>query len=323
MFAYHFTVGDCWLVCMSLIADLSKDPFTSEKARDYDPISIDLYIKDHPVLIFITKDQQSTADHKRRTPKHSYVDIPTHAAQSQPPILECITDSRNRSCPASSPDSYLRLIATLPEKAVISCQAAPFGSALGGLMAPVPTYEVPPAPPHSAQERLPQPAQLYSPPTPQLPGHPAAVRNPNRSLGPAFVSALPAPVIAVKKFDPMMATIKTAQGRQEAMPKFLNCCRLLTHHDPTMVLVGTKVGQPLATPANVFPRQPSQHFLHDVLGSLTLSPTGYIPSFYNYVDALLSRCGILVKSAYAKSFFTADRIRALFSIESLARSHQT
>jgi hypothetical protein len=75
----------------------------------------------------------------------------------------------------------------------------------------------------------------------------------------------------------MMAMIKTAQGRQEAKPEFLNCCRILTHHNPTMVLVDATTGKPSATPANLFPRQPSQHFLRDVLGSPTSSPTGYTP----------------------------------------------
>jgi hypothetical protein len=74
------------------------------------------------------------------------------------------------------------------------------------------------------------------------------------------------------------------------------------------VLVNAATVKPLATLANLFPCQPSQHFLRDMLGSLTLSPTGVIPNFYNYVDVLLSHRSILVKSAYAKSFFTADRI---------------
>jgi hypothetical protein len=56
MFAYHFTMGDCWPIHMSPVGDLIKDPFTLEQAWDYDPLSIDLYIEDHPILVLITKD---------------------------------------------------------------------------------------------------------------------------------------------------------------------------------------------------------------------------------------------------------------------------
>jgi hypothetical protein len=50
---------------------------------------------------------------------------------------------------------------------------------------------------------------------------------------------------------------------------------------------------------------------------------GYVPNFYNYVEALLSRRGILIESAYAKRFFNSDLIRALFLVKSWAMSPQT
>jgi hypothetical protein len=46
-------------------------------------------------------------------------------------------------------------------------------------------------------------------------------------------------------------------------------------------------------------------------------------SFYNYVEALLSRTGVLTESAYAKTFFTAERAGALFVVKSWATSPQT
>jgi hypothetical protein len=75
-----------------------------------------------------------------------------------------------------------------------------------------------------------------------------------------------------------------------------------------MSFLDTQLGVPLDRMANLFPRQPTKHFHHDVLGPLHLSATatGYLPVFYNYVEALLSRRGILIKSAYSKKFFTAD-----------------
>jgi hypothetical protein len=65
------------------------------------------------------------------------------------------------------------------------------------------------------------------------------------------------------------------------------------------------------------------HFRQDVLGPLSVAQTGFIPNFYNYVDALMSRRGIIAESAYSQSFFTTDRIRALFSVKSWAMSPQT
>jgi hypothetical protein len=60
-----------------------------------------------------------------------------------------------------------------------------------------------------------------------------------------------------------------------------------------------------------------------VLGPLSAGQSGYIPNCYNYVEALMSRRGIIVEAAYSKAFFTTDRIRALFSVESWALSPQT
>ncbi len=44
-----------------------------------------------------------------------------------------------------------------------------------------------------------------------------------------------------------------------------------------------------------------------MLGPLHASATGtgYVPAFYNYVEAPLLRQGILIEAAYYKSFFTA------------------
>jgi hypothetical protein len=90
-----------------------------------------------------------------------------------------------------------------------------------------------------------------------------------------------------------------------------------------VVLTDTQHRHPLPAKANIFPREPTAHFCCDVLRPLAATQTGYIPNFYNYVEALLSCRGIIVESAYSKTFFTTDRIRALFLVESWAMSLQT
>jgi hypothetical protein len=103
---------------------------------------------------------------------------------------------------------------------------------------------------------------------------------------------------------------------------FLNCCRLLIHHDPTLALIDSPTGTPMTPKATMLPREPTQHFCRDVLGPLSTSQMGYIPNVFNYVEALMSCQGIIVKAAYTKSFFTSNRIQALLSIKSWAMSPQ-
>jgi hypothetical protein len=104
---------------------------------------------------------------------------------------------------------------------------------------------------------------------------------------------------------PAAATVKC---RTEASAEFLNCSRLLVHHDPNVVLTDTQNGHPLSTKANIFRREPTAHFRRDVLGPLSAGQSGYIPNCYNYVEALMSCRGIIVEAAYSKAFFTTDRI---------------
>jgi hypothetical protein len=66
-FAYHLTVGECWPTHLNPLQDLIKDPLV-----------IDLYMKNHPVLMLITKDQLSTKTNLRGPP-------PSRQQQSHPP----------------------------------------------------------------------------------------------------------------------------------------------------------------------------------------------------------------------------------------------
>ena len=120
----------------------------------------------------------------------------------------------------------------------------------------------------------------------------------------------------------MDATIITEQGRHEASLEFLHCCRLLVHHDSRVQLTDNTTGQILASHANIFPRQPTDYFRRDVLGPLHSNQKGYQPSMYNYAETVLCHSSIPVKSTYAQGFFTAERLRAFYSVDSWAMSPQ-
>jgi hypothetical protein len=110
----------------------------------------------------------------------------------------------------------------------------------------------------------------------------------------------------------------------EASIEFLHCCCLLIHHDTRRQLTDPATGQPLlGHHAHLFPRQPTLHFRRDVLGPLHQNLKGYQPSFYNYVEALLSHGGISVDPTYAQGFFTAERFQAIYLAEAWAMSPGT
>jgi hypothetical protein len=351
-FAYHFTVVARWPTRIDPLADLAKLSMVSERAQEYEPMVIDLHIPTHPPLTLITKDRQLSENHRRSTPRFSYPTVPSpHRAPGRTAMLQQPGDPAPVLVPAPAP-------VTEPVPAPVPRQYPPFGQSIGGAQYPgiqpitqPPGGVLPPGPtpipalghqaaghsqaypsggppqsyPAFGQPTLPAPAELYSPPPRRQPGQqPGTHQLPPRSLQGAFAGAIPAAAPA-KRSDPSTATILTAQGRQEATPDFLNCCRLLAHHDSTMVLTDSRTGQPLPEHAAIFPRQPTEHFRRDVLGPLFTAPSSqhYLASFYNYVEALLSRGGIIIESAYSKHFFSADRARSLFAIESWATSPQT
>jgi hypothetical protein len=313
-FAYHFAVVARWPTRLNPLAEIILPPLVSERALDYEPLIVDLYT-DHPQMLrLLTRDALSTEDHRRQTPRHSYVPNPAEAEALPPPVVTDPPEITRRSPyqypPASITDQY-------PPASVGNTPSR--GQHLFGSPAPAPAAEHPPLGP-------PTPAQLYSPPALKPPGpSPSHTPHPPRILGPAFATSLGAQPVPLRRSDPLSATILTAQSRSEASPEFLNCCRLLTHHDPNMAFIDIQLGIPLERTANLFPRQPTEHFRRDVLGPLHTSATstGYLPVFYNYAEALLSRRGILIESAYSKSFFTASRARNLLSVESWAMSAQT
>lgn len=302
-FAYHFRAGARWPTRVNPLKEVILSQLISERARDYEPITINLYETLQSPLRLVTKDAQSTAEHRRQTPTSAASIAPAATpVPSGAPALLPVTDHTTRQYSPAFPSPF-----------TIRTPAAP----------PTPFLYPPPGQPAN----LGPPAQtvLYSPPAPMPPGHPPPSGNPQRTLGPAFTQSMGLAAPPIRRSDPVTATILTAQGRQEASPEFLNCCRLLTHHDPHLALTNNQLGVTLPASANLFPRQPTEHFRRDVLGPIHSSSGigGYQPVFYNYVEALLSRKGVLVESAYSKTFFTVERAKTLFSVESWAMSSQT
>jgi hypothetical protein len=113
----------------------------------------------------------------------------------------------------------------------------------------------------------------------------------------AFARALVPIPAAIHCSDPSATPIPTVQGCSEALPDFLNCCHIIVHHNPAVVLTDPTTSQLLTLQANMFPWKPTEHFHHDVLGPLfttLLLQGGYMASFYNYVEDLLLRAGVLI-----------------------------
>jgi hypothetical protein len=284
-------VASDWPTHPSPIAELAKLHLVSERGQDYDPLTIDLYIPVHPPLALVTRDKKTTDAHRQRTPKYSDPCIPEPTRE--PPIelprtlpFELPPPAQPRYPPTQVTNPYY------PSPIDLTTDRRPFD-----LPVPAQLYS-PPA--HIPRGRLP-----YGPPSP-------AQRDLTGLFGPASGQAQP------RRSDPLTASILTAQGRSKVTPNFLNCCRLLTHHDPALILTDTNTGQPLASYANLFPRQPTEHFRRDVFGPLSTGSTanGYLPGFFNYAEALLNRQGIYGEAQYSKSFFTVERTRALYAVES-------
>jgi hypothetical protein len=90
-FLYHFTVANRWPTCLNLLKDLIKAPFLLERALDFDPLVIDLYIANHPQLQLITTDQKS-AEMRTRV---AHSNAPTLIFCNQAALTQALL-SRNR-----------------------------------------------------------------------------------------------------------------------------------------------------------------------------------------------------------------------------------
>jgi hypothetical protein len=236
-FAYHFKVASNWPTCRSLIEELAKPHRLSRRGQDYNSLTINLYIPVHCPFALVTQDKKTSDAHHQPTPKYSYpcilepiqeppIEFPVQLPLGLPP------PAQPRHPPTQSANPYY------PTPIDLTSNRCPFN--------------------------LPIPAQLYLPPA-HIPGG----RQPYGPSSPAQrdLSGLLGPVSSQaqsKYSDLLTALILTAQSRSKATPNFLNCCCLLTHHDPAIVLTYTNTGQPLASSADLFPCQPTEHFHCDV-----------------------------------------------------------
>jgi hypothetical protein len=306
-FAYHFKVANNWPTRPDPLLDLAKLHTVSIRAQEFDPVLIDLHIDNHPSVSLQTRDQLSTEIHCRSTPRYSTAKVASPSVPPAPPVLPGAPTTAAGAPQATQPP-------------------AP-GSSYGN---PFPLYGPHGVPPLLSQQRgqLPIPATLYSSPammhsTFHSHGSASQQQHP-RSLFPPFGSAASQSsglsIAVARNSDPTDATILTEQGRHEASSEFLHCCRLLVHHDARLHLTDNETGQILAPHANLFPRQPTDYFRRDVLGPLHSHQKGYQPSVYNYAEALLRHNGIPVESTYAQAFFTAERLRAIYSVDSWSMS---
>jgi hypothetical protein len=275
-FAYHFNVVAHWPTRISPLEGLTKLPLVSARAQEYAPMTIGLHIAQHPSLTLITRDQQMSKNHRRSTSRYSYPDPVsphrvtdparvTKPAAPQAPLLEVKLPLPQRidyppvfgqSTRPGPPQPGLPTAALQGNPYPVFGQLPPTGHHHQQLPPPpappgqqYPVFMQPrggapvqhPVAPTGAQyptfgqpqggaPQLPTPHQLYSPPTRTPGGSLAQAPHQQRSLSAAFA-------------------ILTMQGCTEASTNFLNCCRLLVHHDPTVLLMDLDTGQPLSMEA--------------------------------------------------------------------------
>jgi hypothetical protein len=117
-------------------------------------------------------------------------------------------------------------------------------------------------------------------------------------------------------YNPLSATVYTAEGRLTATNIFLNVCRLLAHQS-TRTLLHVNNGQ-LPVDAYIFVREPCGLFRREILAHLQkTSPTsGFMPSFLSFVEAMLRPAQIHLSGIYDPHFFSGSFLHAFLSVES-------
>jgi hypothetical protein len=126
---------------------------------------------------------------------------------------------------------------------------------------------------------------------------------------------------ALKRFDPLVGKLDTAEGRKLAPEEYKNVCRLLAHHSARHQL---RVGNdPLPTDAQLFVREPCGLFRWEILTPLPkLShASGFLPSFLSNIEAVLREVQIQVSAVYDPNFFSGSFLHAFFTVESWMTSN--
>jgi hypothetical protein len=124
------------------------------------------------------------------------------------------------------------------------------------------------------------------------------------------------PISKITCFDPLTATVSTAEGRLVATDAFLNICRLLVHHSKRRQLhVGTDVILPESL---IYVQEPCNLFRREILSHLTkyTASSTYMPPFLSFVEAMLRPVQIYVNGVFDLNFCTGTFLHAFLSVES-------
>ena len=287
-YAYHFQVHG-WPTDLAasttegFLHQFERLSFISWHAQQHTRIAVNLHDAQSTVLLPLqTSEQQSSTAHKARTPKVS------RATKDGVPFSAGTTRRR------------IDLTQTPPPKSTHST--------------PVKRLEMPSGiTPFSPSSPVKVTASPYSQPIP----------SPGRRLDLASADPSSVPIRTVsqqvlKPFNPLLATIYTVTGRQEASNVFLNCCRLIAHHSATKPLADVITGLPIAFDSLIFVREPCRLFRHEILLPLQglRDSTAYLPPLQSFMEHLLRQARVELTSVFDPNFFTGEFIHSLLSVES-------
>jgi hypothetical protein len=283
-YAYHFQVVNGWPTDTQerrFLGEFEHLPLVSYQAQQYARIEVDLHQPTTRVPPLRTREECTSAAHQSRTPRFSY--------PKKSPLLNTVipTTPTGKGHPPPSPLKGTPIS--------IPSTVQPYNPSPLGL------NHVPRMATTSAQRRLDDELLAQQTPT-------------RGQLVPT-----PEPLAATSKlsrFDPLTATVYTAEGRLAATDVFLNTCRLLAHHSTTRQLqVGTEIILPTSL---IYVREPCSLFRREILTHLSrfATNTGYMPPFASFMEAMLRPVQIYVNGVFDPNFFTGAFLQTFLSVES-------
>jgi hypothetical protein len=284
-FAFHFHV-DGWPTDQSdgttqgYLTEFEHLPFVSGRAKQHNRILVNLHEPPTSALLPLqTKEQHSSTASQLRTPRTSKVPPKPLSIHSTPSKLPPVPT--HVGTPKGPPPSPL-----YPQMA-------------SGYKKFSPAAYRTPAPPA---------------PTPLLMSTRRVLDLQSATLSPAVSTT----VLTSQKFDPLTATVYTAQGRHDATPIFLNCCRLAAHHSPTETLFESDSGLMILPEALIHVREPCRLFRTEIMAPLVgnQNTTTYLPAFQSFMEHLLRQSRVDLTSIYDPCFFSGVLLHSLFAVES-------
>jgi hypothetical protein len=278
-FAHHFLVVNGWPTDSpetKFLGEFQHLSIISYQARQYDPVSIDLYETKDKVQPLTTREERTSALHRIKTPKYSYTKVATPTKDGPEPAY-------NLNKAQMPPTSMISIPST-----VKGYSPSPLGS----------NRRAPRMATGSAQRRLEEDMDaILKPPAPLPP----------MSMNPISMST---------RFNPVTATVMTAEGREMASDQFLNACRLLAHHSTRRTL---KVGADQVHPASlIYVREPCGLYRREILSHLSKysANSGFMPPFLSFMEAVLRPAQVHVSGVYDPKFFSGSFLHAFLSVES-------